>query len=144
MGDDTSGVEVILSTSIASSNCSVEAAERSSSSDSLGISYSSPKGIISFDGMLDIGTASMGLVKELVKVFTLLGAEDSAVADAFLFFTAARSAALVFFASIAEGRLMLVIGAGGAEEIGAVSSGTTDVVALACSVSSGTVGDAST
>src|SRR3989337_772436 len=141
MGDDTIGVEMILSTSIASSNCSVEAAERSSSSDSLGILYSSPKGIISFDGMLDIGTASMGLVNELVKVFTFLGAEDSAVADAFLFFIAARPAALVFFAYVAEGRLMLVIGAGGAEEIGAVSSGATDAVALAGSVSSGAIAD---
>jgi hypothetical protein len=118
MGDDTSGVEGILSTSMSSSNYSVEAAEGSSSSDLLRISYSSPMGMISFDGMLDIGIASIGFSDELVKVFTFLGAKDSEDADAFLFFTAARSAALVFFASKAEERLMLVIGAGGAEEIG--------------------------
>ena len=34
--------------------------------------------------------------------------------------------------------------AGGAEEIGSISSGATDAVALACSDSSGTVADAST
>src|SRR3990170_9115573 len=123
MGDDTSGVEGISSTSISSSNCSEVAAEGFSSSESSGMTYSSPKGTISSDGMLEIGTASMGLVNELVKVFTFLGAEDSAVSDAFLFFTAARSTTLVFFASVAEGRLMLVIGAGGAEEIDALSSG---------------------
>ena len=88
----------------------------------------------------------MGLVKELDKVFTFGGAEDSEVADAFLFFTAALSAALVFFASDAEGRLIFFICddfAGGADEIGSVSLGTTDAVALACSVSSGATADAS-
>ena len=70
--------------------------------------------------MLDIGTTSIGFADELVKVFTFLGAEDSEVDDAFLFFTAARSTILVFFASDAEGRLMLFScddEAGGAEEL---------------------------
>ena len=79
-----------------------------------------------------------------MKVFTFFGAEDSEDADAFLFFKVARSTALVLFASDAEGRLMVVIFAGGAEEIGAISSGATDEVALTCSVSSGAVADAST
>ena len=63
----------------------------------------------------------------------------------FLFFTAARSATLVFFTSNAEGRIELGvgIGAGGAEEIGAVSSGTTDAVVLTCSIFSGATSDAS-
>ena len=39
---------------------------------------------------------------------------------------------------------MLVICAGGAEEIGAISLGATDAVALTCLVSSGAVADAST
>ena len=39
---------------------------------------------------------------------------------------------------------MLVVGAGGAEEIGLVPSGTTDAVVLAWSVSSGAIADAST
>src|SRR5215216_4109808 len=106
MGDDTGGVTGISNTSISSSNCSEEAAEGFSSALSSGMTYSSPKGTISFDGMQEIGTSSMGLVKELVKVFTFFGAEDSEVEDAFLFFTAALSAALVFFASEAEGRLI--------------------------------------
>ena len=64
-------------------------------------------------------------------------------ADAFLFFIAARYAALVFFTSNAEGRVGLSIGVGaGVEEIGVVSSGTTDVVILTCSVSSGAASDA--
>ena len=58
--------------------------------------------------------------------------------DAFLFFIAARSAAFVFLASDAEGRIGLGVGAGGAEEIGSFSSGTTDAVALAWLVSSST------
>ena len=66
------------------------------------------------------GTTSIGFSYELVKVFTFFGSEDSAEADAFLFFTAARSAALVFFAFDAEGRIGLVVGAGGVEEFGAI------------------------
>ena len=72
----------------------------------------------------------MGLSIELVKVFAFLGAEDSEAADAFLFFRSARSAALVFFTSRAEGRTGLGVGAGGAEVFGAISSGTTDAVGL--------------
>ena len=83
--------------------------------------------------MLDIGTSSIGFAKQLVKAFTFLGAEDSEVTEAFLFFIAAHSATFVFFASDVEGRLILVICAGGAEEVVTVSSSTTDVVALACS-----------
>ena len=60
--------------------------------------------MISFDGMLETGIASMGFSKELVNFFTFFGAEEYDEADAFLFFTAARSAALVFFTSDAEGR----------------------------------------
>ena len=125
------GVEGILSTSISSSNCSDEAAEGFSSSDSLGITYSSSKGTRSFDGMDETGIASIGFAKELVNGFIFFGAEDSDEVDAFLFFTAARSAALVFFASDVEGRMGLGVGAGGAEEIGSFSSGTTDAVPLA-------------
>ena len=51
---------------------------------------------------------------------------------------------MIFFTSDAEGRIELVVGAGGAEEFGAVSSGATDAVALALSVSSGPATDAST
>ena len=85
----------------------------------------------------------MGFSQELVEVFTFFGAEDSEEADAFLFFIAARSADLVFFASDVEGRIGLGVGAEGAEEIGAVSSGATDAVALDCSVSSRAAADAS-
>src|SRR5215216_2352754 len=99
MGDDTSGVTGISKISISSSNCSDEAAEGVSSPLSSGMTYSSPKGTISFDGMIVIGTSSMGLMNELVKVFTFFGAKDSTVADAFLFFIAARSVASVLFAS---------------------------------------------
>ena len=101
--------------------------------------------MISFDGMLERGTTSIGFANELVKVFAFLGAEDSEEVDAFLFFRAAHSAALVFFTSNAEGRIGLGVGvgAGGAEEIGSFSSGTTDAVALVGSVSSGTTTDAS-
>src|SRR5215216_886194 len=146
MGDDTGGVTGISNTSISSSNCSEEAVEGFSSSLSSGMTYSSPKGTISFDGMQEIGTTSMGFVKEFVKVFAFLGAKDSEVAEAFLFFTAALSAALVFFASDAEGRLIFFICddfVGGADEIGTVSSGTTIAVALACSDSSGAATNAS-
>ena len=62
--------------------------------------------------------ASMGFANELVIGFIFLGAEDSEAAGAFLFFTAARSAALVFFTSKAEGRIGVGVGAGGAEECG--------------------------
>ena len=93
--------------------------------------------------MLETGTPFMRFSTELVKVFIFFGAEDSEAADAFLFFTAARSAALVFFTSDAEGRIGLGVGEGGAEEFDAVSSGATDAVALACSVSSGSAVDAS-
>ena len=72
-----------------------------------------------------------------------MGAEDSKEVDAFLFFTTDCSADLVFFASDAEGRMGLGVGAAGAEEIGVVSSGTTDAVTLACSVSSCVAADAS-
>src|SRR3954463_1340509 len=85
-----------------------------------------------------IGTASIGLSKELVIGFIFFGAEDSEAADAFLFFTAARSAALGFFTSRADGRIGDGVGAGGAEESGCVVSGATDAVALVSSVSSGT------
>ena len=68
--------------------------------------------------MVEIGTASMGLANELVKGFIFFGAEESEVADDFLFFTAARSAALVFFTSDADGRIGVGVGAGGAEECG--------------------------
>src|SRR3954465_6803487 len=85
-----------------------------------------------------IGTASIGLSIELVIGFIFFGTEDSEALDAFLFFTAARSAALVFFTSKAEGRIGVRVGVGGAEESGSFSSGTTDAVALVSSFSSGT------
>src|SRR3954462_12270243 len=87
--------------------------------------------------MVEIGTASMGFSNELVIGFIFFGTEDSEALDAFLFFTAARSAALVFFTSKAEGRIGVGVGAGGAEESGSFSSGTTDAVALVYSFSSG-------
>ena len=68
--------------------------------------------------MHETGTASIGFSKELVNFFIFFGTEDSDEVDAFLFFTVARSAALVFFTSDAEGRIGLSVGAGGAEEIG--------------------------
>ena len=111
-------VEGILSTSISSSIFSDEAIEGFSSSDPLGITYSSSKGTRSFDGMVEIGTASIGFAKELVIGFIFFGAEESEEADAFLFFTAARSVALVFFTSDADGRIGVGVGAGGAEECG--------------------------
>ena len=72
----------------------------------------------------------MGLSIELVKIFAFLGAEDSDAADAFLFFKAARSAALVFFTSRAEGRIRLGVGADGAVGVGSILSGPTDAVGL--------------
>src|SRR3954464_503692 len=88
--------------------------------------------------MDEIGIASIGFVIELVIGFIFLGAEDSEAADAFLFFTAARSAALVFFTSKAEGRIGVRVSADGAKEPGCFTSGSTDAVALISSVSSGT------
>ena len=96
----------------------VVAAEGMSSSDPLGITYSSSKGTISFDGMVETGTTSIGFSNELVNFFIFFGAEESDEADAFLFLTTARSAALVFFTSEADGRIGVGVGAGGAEEFG--------------------------
>ena len=97
----------------------------------------------SFNGIHDTGTSSIGFSRELVNFFIFFGAEDSDEVDAFLFFSNACSAALVFLASDVEGRIGLGVGAGGAEEIGSFSSGTTDAVALAWSVSLGTAVEAS-
>ena len=71
--------------------------------------------------MVDIGIASMGFSNELVIGFIFFGAEESEAADAFLFFTVARSAALVFFASNADGRIGVGVGAGGVEDFGSLS-----------------------
>ena len=68
--------------------------------------------------MVEIGTTSIGFSIELVRGFIFLGAEDSEAPDAFLFFTAARSAALVFLTSDADGRVGVGVGTGGAEESG--------------------------
>ena len=68
--------------------------------------------------MVEIGTTSMGFANELVKDFIFFGAEESDEVDAFLFFTAAHSAALVFFTSEADGRIGVGVGAGRAEECG--------------------------
>ena len=68
--------------------------------------------------MVEIGTASMGFATELVNFFIFFGAEESDEADAFLFLTTARSAALVFFTSDADGRIGVWVGAGGVEEFG--------------------------
>ena len=68
--------------------------------------------------MNETGTTSIGLSNELVKGFIFFGAEESDEVDAFLFFTAARSTALVFFTSDADGRIGVGVGAGGAEESG--------------------------
>ena len=92
---------------------------------------------MSFDAMNEIGIASIGLSIELVSGFIFFGAEESDEVDAFLFFTVARSAALVFFTSDVDGRIGVGVGAGGADEFGSNSSGTTDAVALTSSVSSG-------
>ena len=69
-------------------------------------------------GIEETGTASIGLSIELVSGFVFFGAEEFDEVDAFLFFTAARSAALVFFTSDADGRIGVWVGAGGAEESG--------------------------
>ena len=68
--------------------------------------------------MVEIGTTSTGLSTDLFNGFIFFGAEESDEVDAFLFFTAARSAALVFFTSDADGRIGVGVGAGGAEECG--------------------------
>ena len=68
--------------------------------------------------MVVIGTSSIGLSNELVNGFIFFGAEESDEVDAFLFFTTARSTALVFFTSDADGRIGAGVGAGGAEEFG--------------------------
>ena len=60
----------------------------------------------------------MGFANELVKGFIFFEAEEFDEVDAFLFFTAARSAALVFFAFDADGRIGVGVGAGGGEEFG--------------------------
>ena len=44
---------------------------------------------------------------------------------------------MVFFASDADGRIGVGVGAGGAEDFGSFSSGATDAVALTSSLSSG-------
>ena len=62
--------------------------------------------------MVDIGISSMGFSNELVIGFIFFGAEESEAADAFLFFTATRYAALVFFTSDADGRIGVEVGAG--------------------------------
>ena len=87
--------------------------------------------------MKETGTASIGLSIELVKGFIFFGAEEFGEVDAFLFFIAARSAALVFFTSAADGRIRVGVGAGGAEDFGSFSSGATDAIALTSSLSSG-------
>ena len=63
-------------------------------------------------------TTSIGFSNDLVNFFIFFGAEESKGADAFLFFTDARSAALVFFTSDADGRIGVGVGAGGAEDSG--------------------------
>ena len=60
----------------------------------------------------------MGFANELVRDFIFFGAEESDEVDAFLFFTAACSAALVFFTFDADGRIEVEVGAGAAEESG--------------------------
>ena len=80
----------------------------------------------------------MGLSIELVRGFIFFEVEEFDEVDAFLFFIAAYSAALVFFTFDADGRIGVGVGAGGAEEFGSITSGTTDAVALTSSVSSGT------
>ena len=86
---------------------------------------------------MEIGTTSIGFSSELVKGFIFFGAEESEADDAFLFFTAAFSAALVFLTSDADGRVGVGVGAGGAEESVCISSGSTDAVGLTTSFSSG-------
>ena len=61
--------------------------------------------------MNETGTSSIELSIELVKGFIFFGAEESDEVDAFLFFTVARSAALVVFTSDADGRIGVGVGA---------------------------------
>ena len=68
--------------------------------------------------MKEIGTSSIGFSSELVIGFIFFAAEEFNAADAFLFFTAACSAALVLFTSNAHGRIGVGVGADGAEESG--------------------------
>ena len=68
--------------------------------------------------MEEIGTASIGFSSELVIGFIFFAAEEFDTADAFLFFTAARFAALVFFTSNPHGRIAVGVGVDGAEESG--------------------------
>ena len=68
--------------------------------------------------MEEIGTVSIGFSSELVIGFIFFAAEEFDAADAFLFFTAARYAALIFFTSYAHGRIGVGVGADGAEESG--------------------------
>ena len=86
--------------------------------------------------MEEIGTTSIGFSRELFIVFIFFGAEESEADDAFLFLTAAFSAALVFLTSDADGRVGVGVGVGGAEESVCISSGATDAVALTSSFSS--------
>ena len=60
----------------------------------------------------------MGFSSELVIGFIFFAAGEFDAVDAFLFFTAARSAALVFLTLEAEGRIGVGVGAGGAEDCG--------------------------
>ena len=66
--------------------------------------------------MVEIGTVSIGFSSELVIGFIFFGADESKADDAFLFFTAALFATLVFLTSDADGRVGVGVGAGGAEE----------------------------
>ena len=66
--------------------------------------------------MEEFRIASIGFLSELVIGFIFFAAEEFDVADAFLFFTVARSATLVFFTSEVDGRIGVGVGAGGAEE----------------------------
>ena len=87
--------------------------------------------------MKETRTASIGLSIELVRGFIFFGAKEFDEVDAFLFFIAARSTALVFLASDADGRIGVGVGPGGADDFGSFSSGATDAVAPISSVSSG-------
>ena len=66
--------------------------------------------------MVEIGTTSIGFSSEVVIGFIFFGAEECEADDAFLFFTAALSAALVFLTSDVDGRIGVGVGAGGAKE----------------------------
>ena len=68
--------------------------------------------------MVEIGTSSIGFANELVSGFIFFGAEESDEVDAFLFFTVARSAALVFVTSDVDARIGVGVGVGGVEVVG--------------------------